>query len=180
MKKLLSFALTVALCAPLFAQRAKIEQSIAMGDVKMSLNYTSLPYGEGKTVDMLMSKEGGDMRNMWNNNAANRAVATFSTSVDVKCGDLTLPAGEHKIYFTVGDDMKVSANFKMGDKVQTMPLAMMPAGEHMAKQMLMCLYAEPNGAGVYCAFGKMQTMLTFVPTGTAKSDASGKKPEGGK
>ena len=44
MKKLLSFVLAVALCAPVFAQRGpKLEQSITAGDVKMSLNYTSVP-----------------------------------------------------------------------------------------------------------------------------------------
>jgi hypothetical protein len=181
MKKLLSLALAALLCAPAFAQRPKIEQSIAMGDVKMSLNYQSIPYGGGKTAEALVSKEGADMRAHMNKRWADRPLATFTSSVDVKCGDLTLTAGEHQVYFSVGDDLKWSINFKSGDKVQTMKLALQDGGgEHMAKQLLMALYAEPNGAGVYCAFGSWQTMLTFVPANAAKADASGKKPEAGK
>ena len=96
MKKLLSFVLAVALCAPFFAQRGpKIEQSITAGDVKMSLNYTSLSYGEGKTVAALLDKEGGkDMRAMMNERSAGRPMATFTTSVECKCGDATLASAE--------------------------------------------------------------------------------------
>lgn len=171
MKKLLSAVLALALCAPAFAQRSpKIEQSITAGDVTMSLNYTSIAYNKGETVKALMSEEGGDMRKMVNDRATSRPIATFKSSVDVKCGELTLPAGEHQVYFTIDEERKWTMNFKMGDKVQSMKLALTDAGDHLAKQLLMCLYAGDNGgAGVYLAFGTMQTMLSFEPAGGAKA-----------
>jgi hypothetical protein len=177
MKKLLTLALTLVLSLPVFAQNArpKLEQSITIGDTKMSLNYSSLPYGEGKTVSMLLSKEGADMRSGMNDRMANRPVATFTSSVDVKCGDLTLAAGEHKVYFTVGDDASISINFKSGDKVQTHKLKLETESGHESKQLLMCLYAGDNGgAGVYLAFGKMSGMIDFVPAGKAEPAKTGK------
>lgn len=164
MKKLLSFALALALCAPIFAQaNPKIDQTITAGDVKMSLNYTARSYGEGKTVAMLMDKEGGkEMRAMMNERMAARPMATFSSTVDCKCGDAMLPAGEHQIYFTVGDDLAITMHFKQGDKTVSTKLALKEEG-HEAKRLLMCLYAEETGAGVYLAYGKMSGMVSFVP-----------------
>ena len=176
MNKLLSLALSLALCAPIFAQRGpKLEQSITAGDVKMSLNYTSISFGEGKTVATLMSKEGGEMRTMINERASSRPAATFTTSIDVKCGDLTLAAGEHKVYFTVGDDLAISINFKSGDKVQTSKLELAADAGHESKQLMMCLYAnDKGGAGVYLAFGKMSGMVDFVPAAKAETPKADK------
>jgi hypothetical protein len=164
MKKLLSLVLAVALCAPAFAQRGpKLEQTITAGDAKMSLNYTSLSYGEGKTVGMLLDKEGGkEMRQMMNERSANRPLAVFTTSIAVKCGDAMLAAGEYQVYFTVSDDLAWSINFKQGDKVTSTALKIEDSG-HDSKRLLMCLYAEEEGAGVYLAFGKMGGMVSFQP-----------------
>lgn len=164
MKKLLSFVLAVALCAPAFAQRGpKVEQTLTAGTAKMSLNYTSLAYGEGKTVGMLLDKEGGkDMRQMMNERSSNRPLASFATSIPVKCGDAVLAAGEYQVYFTVNDDLVWSINFKQGDKVASTTIQLADGG-HESKRLLMCLYAEEEGAGVYLAFGKMSGMLSFQP-----------------
>lgn len=171
MKKLLSLVLAVALCAPVFAQRGpKIDQTITAGDVKMTLNYTAISHGEGKTMASLMDKEGGaEMRKMMNERMSGRSAATFSSSVDVKVGDLTLPAGEYAVFFTIGDDLAISMNFKQGEKVHTTKLDVKP-GEHESKRLLMCLYAENEGAGVYLSFGKLSGMLAITPA----------KKEGGK
>ena len=169
MNKLLSLALSLALCVPAVAQRApspKIDQTITAGDVKMSLNYTSISYGEGTTVTALLSKEGGEMRAMMNERAASRPMATFTTSVAVKCGDVALAAGEYQVYFTVGDDLVVSMHFKQGEKDVATKLKL-DNGTHESKRLLMCLYAEETGAGVYLSFGKMTGMVSFVP---AKKD----------
>ncbi|MBL8751921.1 MAG: hypothetical protein JNK15_01365 [Planctomycetes bacterium] len=176
MKKLLTLALTLALSFPVFAQRGpKLEQTITNGDVKMSLNYTSISYGEGKTVAALLSKDGAEMRSMMNERAGNRPPATFTTSVDVKVNDVTLPAGEHKVYFTIGDDLAVNMNFKSGDKVQTVKLDLKTEEGHESKQLLMCLYAGDNGgAGAYLAFGKMSGMVNFVPAGKGEPAKTGK------
>lgn len=169
MKKLLSLALAVVLCAPAFAQRGpKLEQTITLGDAKMTLNYTSLSYGEGKTVATLLDKEGGvDTRKMVNERAVARPQATFSTTIEVKCGDATLVAGEYQVYFTVSDDLVWNINFKQGDKVTSQKLKLEDS-QHESKRLLMCLYAEEAGAGVYLAFGKMSGMLSFAP---AKKEA---------
>lgn len=165
MKKLLSFALAIALCAPVFAQRgAKLEQTITMGDAKMSLNYVSISYGEGKTVGTLLSKEGGDMRKMFNERMAARPTTQFKTSIDVTCGDAKLAAGDYDVYFSIDDDLVVSMNFKQGDKVTSTKLKLNMAGQHEGKKLLMCLYSEEAGAGVYLSFGKIEGMISFVPT----------------
>lgn len=165
MKKLLSLSLLLSLCLPLVAQRGpKLEQAITAGDVKMTLNYTSISYGEGKTVAALLSKDGAEMRKMMNERASSRPVATFTTTVDCKCGDAVLAAGEHKIFFTVGDDLAINMNFQSGDKLQTVKLDLKSDTGHESKQLLMCLHAGDNGgAGVYLAFGKMGGMVQFTP-----------------
>jgi hypothetical protein len=163
MKKLLSFALALALCAPAFAQRGpKLEQSVTAGEAKMSLNYTSLSYGEGKTMGTLLDKEGGkDMRAMMNERSANMQLAKFTTTVACTCGDAQLAAGEYQVYFTIGDDLGFTMHFKQGDKVTSTKIKL-ENGQHESKRLMMCLYAEENGAGVYLAFGKLSGMVSFA------------------
>lgn len=163
MKRILSLVLTAALCVPALAQRSpKIDQTITSGDAKMSLNYTAVSYGEGKTVAAMLAKDGAETRKMVNERLASRPIATFSTTIDVTCGDVTLPAGEYQLYPTLGDDLVWSLNFKAGDKVTTTKLKVADS-EHDSKRLLMCLYAEETGAGVYLAFGKMSSMVSFTP-----------------
>lgn len=176
MKKLLSLVLAVAICAPAFAQRGpKLEQTITSGTTKMTLNYTSLSYGEGKTVGTLLDKEGGkEMRQMMNERSANRPLATFSTSINVKCGDAVLAAGEYGVYFTVSDELVWTINFKQGEKVVS-SVVKLDDSQHESKRLLMCLYAEEAGAGVYLSFGKMSGMLSFQPHEGKATEASGGK-----
>lgn len=179
MKKFLTFALAAALCAPAFAQKMgssnrnapKLEQSIAVGDAKMALNYTSITWASGKTMQGAMDKENGaGAREMINGTASRAPLATFTTSIAVTCGDLKLAAGEYQVYFTISENCEWQINFKNGDAVSTMKLAMADGGEEN-KRLLMCLYAgETEGAGVYIAFGKQMCTLEFKP---AKADKKG-------
>jgi len=171
MKKFLSFALAAALCAPAFAQKMgssntnapALKQSLTAGDAKMSLDYTSITWASGQTMTMLADKEkGAKARERVNGNAAKNPLGSFSTSIDVTCGDVTLPAGEYQLYFTIGEDLGWSLNFKSGEKVMTTKLKLEDGG-HESKRLLMCLYAEENGAGTYLSFGKMTGMISFVP-----------------
>ncbi|MBL8725850.1 MAG: hypothetical protein JNK49_17535 [Planctomycetes bacterium] len=177
MKKFLTFALAAALCAPAFAQKMgssnrnapKLEQSIAAGDAKMSLHYTSITWGGGKTMQAAMDKaNGAGAREMVNGAAAKTPLATFNTSIAVTCGDLKLAAGEYQVYFTITESCEWQINFKNGDAVSTMKLAMADSGEE-SKRLMMCLYAgETEGAGVYVAFGKQMCMLEFKPAKAEK------------
>ena len=169
--KLLSFALAAALCAPAFAQKMgsvnsnppALKQSITAGDAKMSLDYLSIAWAEGKMMARLADKENGaKARERFNGAGPNAPLATFTTSIDCQCGDAMLPAGEYKVYFTIGDDLGWNINFKSGDKVMTTKLALKNE-EHESKRLLMCMYAEETGAGVYLAFGKMSGMVSFAP-----------------
>ena len=171
MKKILSLVLAAALCAPAFAQKQgmsnndapTLKQSIVAGDVKMSLDYTSITWATGSTMTMLADKEkGAKARQRVNGGAAGAPLASFSTSIDVSCGDVTLAAGEYQVYFTIGDDLAWSLNFKSGEKVLTTKLKL-ENSDHESKRLLMCLYAEEKGAGVYLSFGKMSGMLAFAP-----------------
>lgn len=172
MKALLSLTLLAALCVPAVAQRQgssnsnapEIKQSIAAGEAKISLNYTSITWASGRTMTALMDKEkGGRTRERVNGNAAGNPLAAFTTSVPLQCGDLHLPAGDYKVFFTIGDDLAWSINFMMGDKTMTMKLNLMDSGME-SKRLLLCLYAgDDDGAGVYVSFGKQMTMLAFKP-----------------
>jgi hypothetical protein len=171
MKKLLSFALAAALCAPAFAQKMgstngnapALAQSITIGDAKMSLDYTSITWADGKTMTAIADKEkGGRARERVNRTAANAPLGKFTTSIDCKCGDVTLPAGTYDVFFTIGDDLAWSLNFKSGDKVMTTKLEL-KSGEHESKRLQMLLHATDDGAGAWLSFGKMSGMLAFAP-----------------
>jgi hypothetical protein len=164
MKKLLSFVLAAALCAPAFAQaRPKIEQTLTAGDAKITLNYSAVAYNQGTTFTALTDKATpAEDRANWNNRLSQRPMVAFSTSVEVTCGDVKLAAGEYQVYPSFDDTGAVSMNFKMGEKVSTVKVKLEESG-HESKRLLMCLYAEENGAGVYLSFGKKSGMMTFVP-----------------
>ena len=171
--KILTLALAAALCAPALAQKMgmtntnapTIKQTITANDVTMSLDYTSITWADGATMTRLADKENGArVRERVNKTAPNEPLATFKSSVDVKFGDVSLPAGEYQVYFTVGDDLAWSLNFKSGDKVHTTKLQLSDATGHESKRLLMSLYAgDGGGAGVYLAFGKMGGMLNITP-----------------
>lgn len=169
MNKLLTLALAAFLCTPAFAQKMgsrnrnapTIKQSITVGGQTLSLDYTSIAWGN--TVEMCMDKEkGADARAMVNQNAERTPLASLTLSADCKCGELLLPAGEYKVAFTIDDDCNWSLNF-MGKEKHTMKLALMDSGEQ-SKRLLLCLYAgDEEGAGVYVSFGKKMCMLNFAP-----------------
>lgn len=171
MKKFLSFALAAALCAPAFAQKMgssnssapSVEQTVMAGDAKMSLNYTSITWADGKTMTALMDKEkGARARGRVNSSAKDSPLGTFTTSVDVTCGDLKLAAGEYKVSFTISDNLEWEINFT-GKETQTMKLPLMDSGQEN-KRLMMCMYAgDSEGAGVYVAFGKQMCLLNFAP-----------------
>lgn len=173
MKHFITLLLTTALCTPVFAQKSgssnrnapAIEQSITIGANKMALNYTSITWAKGKTMEMAMDKaNGAGAREMINGNAVRAPLATFTSTVAVECGELKLDAGEYKVYFTISDDCDWNINFQGKDKdaVQTMKLPLADSPEDHAR-LLMCLYAADagDGAGVYVAFGKKMGMLEF-------------------
>jgi hypothetical protein len=174
MNKFASLAFAAALCAPAFAQKMgmtnsnapTIEQTIMAGDAKMSLNYTSITWASGKTMTAIMDKEKGERaRSRVNSTAKDAPLGTFTTSVDVTCGDLKLAAGEYQVYYTINDKLEWQINF-MGKETHTMTLPLMDSGEE-SKRLMMCLYAgEKDGsAGVYVSFGKKMCMLTFASAG---------------
>ena len=176
MKKFLTFALAAALCTPVFAQKTgssnsnapTVEQTISAGGAKMTLNYTSITWASGKTLETAMDKENGaGTRDYINGQATKKPLASFSTTVAVTCGDLKLEAGDYKVYYTISEACEWQINFAMGDKVMTMKLPLMDNKE-ASKRLMMCLYAgDSEGAGVYVAFGEKMCMLDFKP---AKAD----------
>lgn len=172
MTKMLSFVLTVALCAPAFAQKMgssnsdapTVKQTVMAGDAKISLDYTSITWASGRTMSRIMDKEkGGPVRERVNNSASEAPLGSLSTSVDLMCGDLHIPAGEYKVYFTITDDLAWQINFMGKEKTHTMKLPLTES-DHESKRLMMCLYAgEEEGAGVYVAFGKHSGMLDLKP-----------------
>lgn len=172
MTKILSFALAAALCAPAFAQKMgstnsdapTVKQTVMAGEAKISLDYTSITWAAGKTMERIMDKENGArMRTRINESASGAPLGSLNSSVDLMCGDLHLAAGEYKVYFTIADDLGWQINFMGKDKTHTMKLALNDS-EHESKRLMMCLYAgEEEGAGVYVAFGKHSGMLELKP-----------------
>ncbi|MCB9877967.1 MAG: hypothetical protein H6835_10225 [Planctomycetes bacterium] len=177
MKKLLTLALSLALVSPAFAQKMggsnrsapTVKQSVEAGAAKMSLDYTAITWADGNMMKMLADKENGaGARKMVNDSAPKSPLASFSSSVDVKCGELHIPAGDYKVFFTIDDDCHWHLNFQKGeDKALSMKLEL-AASEHESGRLLMCLYAEDKGAGVYLSFGSHTGMLTFAPVKPAE------------
>ena len=132
MKKFLTFALAAALCTPVFAQKTgssnsnapTVEQTISAGGAKMTLNYTSITWASGKTLETAMDKENGaGTRDYINGQATKKPLAMFSTTVAVTCGDLKLEAGDYKVYYTISEACEWQINFAgKDDKVATMKL----------------------------------------------------------
>lgn len=172
MTKILSFALAVALSAPAFAQKMgmtnsdapTVKQTVMAGDAKISLDYTSITWASGKTMTAIMDKEkGARHRERINGSASESPLGSLNTSIDLACGDLTIPAGEYKVYFTITDDLAWQINFMGKEKTHTMKLPLNDS-EHESKRLLLCLYAgEDDGAGVYVSFGKHSGMLDLKP-----------------
>lgn len=176
MKAILVLALCASLCAPALAQKQgqsnnnapTVTQTVDNAGATFSLNYTSITWASGKTMDAAMNKEkGAGTRTRINNAAKQSPLATFSTSVDVTCGDLKLAAGDYKVSFTISDTCEWEINFTKGEDTQKMKLSLMDSGND-SKRLMMCLYAgDEIGAGVYIAFGKQMGMLTFAPAKSA-------------
>lgn len=161
MKKLLSLVLAAALCAPAFAQKMgstnsnapMMKQSIEAGSAKMSLDYEAITWADGRTMARIMDKEkGAGMRKRITESAAQAPLGSFTTSVECKVGEQTLPAGDYKVFFTIDEDMNWSINFQGKDKTFTHKLTLADSG-HESKRLMLCLYASDKGAGVYVAFG---------------------------
>jgi hypothetical protein len=171
MKKILAFVLAAALCAPAFAQvmgstnsnPPMLKQSLTAGEAKMSLDYKSITWADGKTMSRIMDKEkGAAVRKRISESASQAPIGTFTSSIDVMCGDLHLPAGEYPMFFTVDDDLAWSINFQGKDKVHTQKLTLADSG-HESKNLMLCMYAADKGAGVYVAFGNKSGDVKFAP-----------------
>jgi hypothetical protein len=177
MKLLLTMCAAAALCTPAFAQKSgminrnapTISQTVTAGNAKISLNYTSLAWGQGKAFDEAMDKAGGaDARKNINDLAKKQPIGDLSTSVDLTCGDLRIPAGDYKVAFTINDNAEWQINF-IGKETLTMKLPLMDNKEMPHKRLLMCLYAgDSDGAGVYVAFGTKFAILSLAPAGGEK------------
>lgn len=161
MKKLLSLVLAAALCAPAFAQKMgstntnapTMKQSIEAGSAKMSLDYLAITWADGKTMARVMDKEkGAGARKRVNDTAPQETLGNFTTSVECKVGEQTLPAGDYKVFFTIDEELNWSINFQGKDKTFTQKLTLADSG-HESKRLMLCLYATDKGAGVYVAFG---------------------------
>ena len=184
MKNLLSIALLTALCAPVFAQKSgmsnqnapTITQTITAGNNKISLDYTSITWADGKTMSAVLDKAGGaDARKSLNARGPKSPLASFTTSTDVTCGDLAIPAGDYKVFFTITEELAWQINFQGKDKTLTTNMTISNAGEHESKRLLLCLHAVDENAGVYVAFGKQSGMLTFKIGASKAADAKSGK-----
>lgn len=185
MKNLLSIALVTALCAPAFAQKSgmsnqdapTIKQTIMAGTNKISLDYTSITWADGKTMSAILDKaSGADARKRMNANGPKNPLASFSTSTDVTLGELQIPAGDYQVFFTITEELAWQINFQGREKTLTTNLNVSNEGEHESKRLLLCLHAVDNNVGVYVAFGKQSGMLTFkTGGGKAASDAKAGK-----
>jgi hypothetical protein len=173
MKKFLTFALAAALCAPAFAQRMgstnssapALKQQVMVGDMKMSLDYTSITWASGSTMGRIMDKEkGARMRSRVNETASQAPLATLNTNVALMLGDLHVPAGEYNAYFTVDDDLAWHLNLAGKDKPLTLKLPLADS-KHEHKRLAMPIYPTEKGIGLMIAFGNQSCMLTVTAHG---------------
>jgi hypothetical protein len=182
MKHVLPLVLGLVMAAPAVAQKSgranqnapAVAQSVTMGDNKVSLNYTAIAWVRGEIVKQAMDKAGGaETRKQINDLAKSQPVGTFTTSVDLTCGDLKIPAGEYKLGFTINENCEWEINF-MGKDTLTMKLPLTDNKEKPAAMLVCSLHvADRSSAGCYVAFGDKQGMLTFKPAGGAGGKKGG-------
>jgi len=187
MNKFLSLVLAASICAPVFAQKMgmsnndapMVKQTIEAGGAKMSLNYTSITWASGKTMEAAMDKDkGAAARKRINATAKDEPLATFSTSVDVQIGTLKLAAGDYKVGFTINDNLEWEINFT-GKDTQTLKLPLMANKEMTHKRLLCSLFAgDDHGAGVYVAFGDKNCVLNITPAGKGEPAGKGDAKKG--
>ena len=143
-----------------------VSQTVTAGDAKITLDYTSIAFGQGQAFNAAMDKaNGAEARQNINELAKKKPIGTFTTNVAVEIGTLKLPAGEYKLGFTINDACEWQINFT-GKETMTMKLPLMDMKDMQHKRLLCSLYAgDDSGAGIYVAFGNKAGMLTVKPGG---------------
>jgi hypothetical protein len=183
MKHSLPLVLGLLMAVPAVAQRSgminqnapSVSQTVTAGDAKITLDYTSIAWGQGRIFNAAMDKSGGGKaRDSINNSAKQNPAGKFTTSVDLTCGDLKIPAGEYTFAFTINDNAEWQINFN-GKETLTMKLPLQENKEMPHKRLLCSLFAgDDAGAGAYIAFGDKWCVLNFKPAG-AGGGGNGKK-----
>jgi hypothetical protein len=155
----------------------QIKQTITVSNNKISLDYMSITWADGKTMSAILDKaNGADARKRLNATGPKQPLGSFTTSTDVTLGDLQIPAGDYQVFFTITEELAWQINFQGKEKTLTTNLNVSNEGEHESKRLLLCLHAVDENAGVYVAFGKQSGMLTFkFGGGKAASDAKAGK-----
>jgi len=184
MKHSLPLVLGLLMAVPAVAQRSgsinrkfpTVSQTVTNGDSKITLDYNSIALGEGRTFNAAMDKAAGaDARKMINDSAKQNPAGKFTTSVDLVCGDLKIPAGEYTLFFTINDNAEWTINFG-GKDTLSMKMTMMDNKDMTHKRLLCSLYAgDEAGAGCYVAFGNKNCILSFKPASGATPASGGKK-----
>ena len=149
----------------------KLTQSLTAGDAKIQLDYTSIAWGQGRAFNAAMDKGNGDARKQLNDLAKSQPIGSFSTTVDLTCGDVKIPAGEYKLGFTITDSMEWQMSF-MGKDTINVKLPLTDSKDHPSNMLVCSLFAADRGSvGCYVAFGQKACVVNF----TAAGGGGGKK-----
>jgi len=117
-----------------------------------------------------MDKEkGAATRKRINGTGPDNPLASFKTSADLKCGDVTLAAGEYKVYFTISEDCAWQINFAAKDKVATMKLDLKDSGQESKRCCSASTPATTARAPGLRRVRQADEMLNFAAATAAKT-----------
>jgi len=171
MNRYVTLVVGLLMAVPVAAQKSgminqnapKLTQSLTAGEAKIQLDYTSIAWGQGQAFNAAMDKGNGDARKQINELAKSKPIGSFTTSVDLTCGDVKIPAGEYKLGFIITDNMEWQMSF-MGKDTINVKLPLTDSKEKQSTMLVCSLFAGDRGtAGCYVAFGQKSCVVNFAP-----------------
>lgn len=153
-----------------------VSTSIAMGDHKLELSYTSIRFGQGAWQKV---RENTQAHERFNANAEKRPIGSVKTTVAVTAAGKEVPAGEYAMYFTVNEQAGWILNLKPkagGDAIRWR-MHLQDSG-HKSECMLISLLpsAEDGKCSISVNFGEQ---AVTVPVAVAAKSDAGEQKKGG-
>jgi hypothetical protein len=173
-------AAAVCMAMPATAQRMgssnrnapTIVQSIQFPDgAKLVVEYVSITWAKGRTMEGLMSDEGAANRQRFNENAATSPLGSVEASTAFELGGVAVPAGKYSLYFTIDDDAKwhlVLADKADAKKNLEWTLDLQEGGHHRSRLAVDIDAGDDGSSGMLMiAFGDKHASVPFAPKSSA-------------
>ncbi len=163
---LASTALQAQVSGSINRNAPKVSTSIAMGDHKVELSYTSIRFGEGQWQQIL---ENEGMHERFNQGAERRPVGSVKTNCALMAAGKVIPAGDYQMFFTVHPQAGWILNLKPAEGEAIRWRMVLKATDHAHSCMRITLEpsAEDGECALTIAFG---SQMVSVPVTVQDED----------